>query len=89
MLSSRFFYHEGPKVLLADGVTLNSEHQIPVFLRSILAEDGTRCRYLGSARFSFAYPSLRTLILNRSEDLLSVLPDSTQFGGSSQHLTRC
>ncbi|TBU48153.1 hypothetical protein BD309DRAFT_912360 [Dichomitus squalens] len=47
MQTCRVFYHEGPKVLLASGAAFGGLEQIPAFLRFILAEDGTRCRYLG------------------------------------------
>ena len=47
MQACRLFYHEGPKELLAYGATFDSEEKIPAFFRFILAENGTRCRYLG------------------------------------------
>ncbi|KAI1793899.1 hypothetical protein LXA43DRAFT_884950 [Ganoderma leucocontextum] len=53
MQSCRLFYHEGPKVLLKKGVDFTDqwEDEIPEFLIFILAEGGTRCRYIGGLYF--------------------------------------
>ncbi|OJT03057.1 hypothetical protein TRAPUB_6400 [Trametes pubescens] len=48
MQASRFFYHEGPKTLLRDCVTLDSDGAFVAFLRFMRAEEGTRSRYLRS-----------------------------------------
>ncbi|KAI0673483.1 hypothetical protein C8Q78DRAFT_628414 [Trametes maxima] len=46
MQANRFFYHEGPKILLRDGVSIESDKDIVKFVRFMLAEDASRSRYL-------------------------------------------
>ncbi|KAI0652218.1 hypothetical protein C8Q79DRAFT_83870 [Trametes meyenii] len=53
MQANRFFYHEGPKTLLRDGVGIESNADILKFVRFMLAEDASRSRYLTRLSLSF------------------------------------
>ncbi|PIL31616.1 hypothetical protein GSI_06318 [Ganoderma sinense ZZ0214-1] len=58
MQSCRFFYHEGPKVILKYGLSFfpDWDEEIPLMLRFILAEGGIRCRYIGGFFFHLIDP---------------------------------
>lgn len=58
MQAGRLFYHEGPKVILRNGASLENEEDVQRFLRFILAEEGSRCRYLTSLSLGFQEPEL-------------------------------
>ena len=60
MRSCRFFYHEGPKVILKSGAAFfpDWDTEIPKMLRFMLAEGGTRCRYIGGFSFYLTDPNL-------------------------------
>ncbi len=58
MRSCRFFYHEGPKVLLKSGADFFPDWNtdIPKFLKFVLAEGGIRSRYIGGFFFYLTDP---------------------------------